>query len=191
MKYDEIINQENFDLPLSFKRFLSINNQHNRFGQSWGNYVHAYHRAFEVMARHMLENPIRNQCVTIPLFYLARHSMELALKETLLGFSDSGIQAVKAEGHNLLTLYDELLKVLKDNGVSDEQWSIHCHKIIVHLNKADPNGENFRYPEALNRKVFPEVEVDIEGLIRAHHHVTLLSDCVATMLDEQRFHESF
>jgi len=104
-----------------------------------------------------------------------------------MAFPMAASKESRLEKHNLLTLYDKLLKLLADIYGDDGHWSKHCRNIIVHLHNADPDGEKFRFPESLSREVFPEVDIDIAGLIRAHHHVTFLCDCVVTMLREERY----
>ena len=190
MTYDEILKEEDLQFPWRLKPLLKCRDNQDYGSQSWSYYAYSYDRAFEIMARHTLEYPINNQSLTIPLFYLARHSMELALEEALREIAHIGVDDARTDGHDLLKLYDDLQKILKDNGVNDDgRWSNHCRRILTHIHSADPKGEHFRYPAALNGNVFPEVTVNIEGLIRAHYHMTLLADCVVTMLQENRNYE--
>lgn len=54
----------------------------------------------------------------------------------------------------------------------------------MHIDEIDPNGETFRYPTDRKGKPFNYTRVEIEGLVRAHHHVTLITDASISMLQD-------
>ncbi|NKC48795.1 hypothetical protein HED54_12870 [Ochrobactrum anthropi ATCC 49188] len=113
MTYDEILKEEDLQFPWRLKPLLKCRDNQDYGSQSWSYYAYSYDRAFEIMARHTLEYPINNQSLTIPLFYLARHSMELALEEALREIAHIGVDDARTDGHDLLKLYDDLQKYSK------------------------------------------------------------------------------
>lgn len=185
--YDEIIQYQVSNIPQRLQPFLDKGTHWDSLSQTWGNYAHAYDRAFEIMASHYLSVHPRSDNLIIPLFYLARHSMELALKEALKECERYSPEPLKIGGHSLLKLFDKLEAYLVDNRfVETDTWSAHCRAVLAHIEATDPNGETFRYPESVKGEVFDAAEVAIEGLIQAHYHVTLLADCTVAMLEAMR-----
>lgn len=190
--FDELIQHPVSNIPQRLQPFLDTGASWDSLNQTWGNYAHAYERAFEVMARHYLSVYPASDNLIIPLFYLARHSMELALKEALKECERYSPVPLKIGGHSLLNLFDKLEAYLVDNQfVETDTWSAHCRAVLVHIEDVDPKGETFRYPESMKGEAFDAAEVDIEGLIQAHHHVTLLADCTVTMLEAMRPDEAY
>jgi hypothetical protein len=52
----------------------------------------------------------------MPLFYLARHSIELHLKEAILFYSEQHPRPPEIEGHRLMSLWNQLLRYMRGVG---------------------------------------------------------------------------
>ncbi|ANV25560.1 hypothetical protein BJF92_00595 [Rhizobium rhizosphaerae] len=174
------------ELPPKMRRFLTPRKNPGAYGQSWGYYAFAFDRAFEIMAEDYCRRYPSQEYLLIPLMQLARHSMELALKHALNECTFFANAPLKTDGHSLIVLYDRLNDFLLEKGMieGDDEWSIHVRKVIVHINKVDPTGEVFRYPTALGGDPFEAMDIDLKGLIEAHHHITSLADATVTMLQD-------
>lgn len=187
LDFNAIIRDEATNVPKEMEPFLRQAGRWDCENQTWARYNHAYDRAFTIMAEQCLNGKPGSANLVIPLFYLARHSMELALKEALHECHRGSSEDFKIQGHNLLKLFDQMEKYLVDNGfIAADEWSTYCRKLLMHINEVDPNGEAFRYPASKDGTPFQPSDVEIEGLIRAHHNVTLLADCTIQMLDDGR-----
>ena len=113
------------------------------------------------------------------------------MKEALHECRRSSSKDFEIKGHSLLKLFDQMEKYLVDNGfISTDAWSAYCRKLLIHIENVDSNGETFRYPAAIDGRPFQPTDVEIEGLIRAHHNITLLADCTIQMLDDGRDYEN-
>jgi hypothetical protein len=63
----------------------------------------------------------------MPLFYLARHSIELHVKETILFYSEQHARPPDLEGHRLMSLWNQLLGYLNGVGYgTDDDWTAYC-----------------------------------------------------------------
>ena len=142
-----------------------------------GVFRYGYASGFDELARKALEQWPNRQDLALPLFYLARHSIELALKDAIIEFAKTDDVRPEIEGHGLMQLWNQLKEYMKRWGTSpDDEWSIYVGKLLNHLHHHDPDGERFHYPENKKRVPFEWTRVDLEDLVRAHRHVTMYCD---------------
>src|SRR5713101_7513256 len=59
-------------------------------------------------ARNAFDAGHRGRNLSTPLFFLARHSIEIALKSTILEYAETDEVAAKVDGHDLVSLWDQL-----------------------------------------------------------------------------------
>jgi hypothetical protein len=153
------------------------------YARTWEYFVGAYGMAFDRLAEIALENWEGGQ-MTQPLFFLARHSMELSLKDAIVAYANAAGRTPTIEGHSLLRLWNELRKELRDAGwIENDNWQMHCHELINHLHEIDPDGERFRYPANIKGTSFEPSQVDLQELGVAHWHVGMFCDGCVEMLD--------
>lgn len=174
------------ELPPKMRRFLTPRKQPSGFEQTWNFYAFAFERAFEIMAEDYCQRYPNQDYLLIPLMQMARHSMELALKNAISECTFFSKEPLKVDGHGLLVLYDRLNRFLVDMGIieDDDEWTAHSRKFLIHIDQVDRTGEVFRYPTDLDGNRFDVFDIDMEGLIAAHHHITTLADATVTMLRE-------
>jgi hypothetical protein len=129
--------------------------------------------------------PKKNYIVQ-PMVYLARHSMELYLKWAINEYQNFlGDDAEKADHHNLTKLWNTLVKLLIAAGApTDNEYTKHCLKLLNHINQTDPDGEQFRYPHKKDGEAFELAKVDLEGLIKAHWHVSRSAEAYVDMIPD-------
>jgi hypothetical protein len=153
--------------------------------QTLSYYAHGYSVAFETLAREAIELWPRADYLRLPLFNLCRHSIELALKDAIQVVPLRSAREQIPTGHNLLKLWDQLIECFSEAGFpTDDNWTIYCRKLVKHLHDMDPTGEHFRYPSNNSGVSFKDTQVEYEGLIKAHSHITLYCDAVYSMLCE-------
>jgi hypothetical protein len=144
--------------------------------------AYSYSRAFEELARKAFEASYRGGNLSTPLFFLARHSIELALKSTILEYAESDDTTPKLEGHDLIALWEQLSAYMDRWGSpTTDDWGIMVRKLISDIQDADPRGDRFRYPSDVKGKRFELTHVELEGLVRAHNSITSYLDGCATM----------
>ena len=120
----------------------------------------------------MLEQWPNRQYLVLPLFYLARHSIELHLKDAILEFAKTDDVMPDLEGHGLMQLWNQFKDYMDRWGTpADDEWGVYIEKLMNHLHQHDPDGERFRYPENKKREPFGLTRVDLEDLVRAHWHI--------------------
>lgn len=170
-------------IPDKLQPFLARGEPYDGDVQSWGYFAHAYSVAFERLALDVLSHPRHLTYLKIPLLSLARHSVELHLKWAL----DECGQGDVPPSHDLGRLLSELFASMALVGIlSDGSWEDYCTTLIAHMRSWDSAGERFRYPANRGGAAFDPTRVDLEGLVRAHWHLTSLGDAVCTMLNELR-----
>lgn len=123
--------------------------------------------------------------MSIPLFFLARHSIELALKCTILEYAQTDDIAAKVDGHDLVSLWDQLSAFMARWGnPPTDDWGVIVTKQIADIQEVDPKGDRFRYPTDIKGKRFELTHVELEGLIQAHNSITTYLDACASMYSE-------
>jgi hypothetical protein len=175
--YDEI---DNFGSE--FSKFIHPREFTERYDGTWTYFAFTYERAFEQLARKAYDDGIRGMHLIEPLFFLAHHSMELALKATISEFAQIDEVPPQLTGHRLLDLWDQLYDVMERYGSPpNDHWGIKCRGLVAHIHEIDPEGDRYRYPSNRKGKEYAGTEVDIAGLIKAHGHVTTYLDACRSM----------
>lgn len=169
------------NFPSKIQKFIHVD-KGGHWRSGWGHISWEYNRAFEALAKKALEGRKGGDPFSYPLFYLARHSIELSLKATILEYAETDEKKPSLDGHGLLHLWNELGGYLERWGVpNSDEWGAHVHRLIGHLHESDPDGERYRYPSNRRGKEFKPTYVEIEGLIRAHWHITMYLDGCSEM----------
>lgn len=169
------------DIPRRVRRFLHRDEQIASWGQTTAYYAHAYANAFERLVMEALSIYPRSEYLRLPLFFLARHSAELHLKEVVRDYSlSAGLPYEAAKVHSLVTLWNMANKLVPI--VPEDGWSAHVGKLIHHFHNFDPDGQRFRYPEDNDGKPFDGTRVELERLAHAHGSITLWCEGVCDML---------
>lgn len=173
-------------IPNRFQRFLIREDPPSADEQRIEYYAYAYMVGFDRLAVEAIKLFPRSSYLCIPVFYLCRHSVELSMKAAITEV-ERYATSFPPEGHNLSNLWRRLLEGIRGAGFpTDDDWTRYCGKLINHLHETDPGGENFRYPCNRDGGVFPYTRVELEALVKAHHHLTGYCDAVISMLREGR-----
>jgi hypothetical protein len=176
-----------FALPQKFEKFLIQRPPDMSDEQSLHFYAFSYERAFEQLAEKARERWPGGGLLQLPLFYLARHSIELHLKWAIDEFVKYTNDRHVDSGHNLLVLWNELNRQFEVSGMpSSDEWGEHCDKLILYLHSIDPTGESFRYPHDLKGKQFRYTYVEFDGLVKAHHNLTMYCGASIDVLGDYR-----
>jgi hypothetical protein len=151
-----------------------------------GYMAYAYGRAFTEFADGALDDWPKKNYIVQPTVYLARHSMELYLKWAITEYQDYlGDHTHKTDHHSLTKLWNTLVKLLAAAGApTDDEYSRYCLKLLNHINQTDPDGEQFRYPHNKGGEAFELAQVDLEGLVKAHWHVSTYAEGSIEMIPE-------
>lgn len=184
--FDRILEKQLEGFPKKLKPFLHLATPASGIERTWEYFAYAYERAFDIMAEEYCRVHPNQTYLLMPLMHLARHSMELSLKNALNKCNEVCGASLSTDKHFLLPLYDRLDRFLIDYGMigGADDWAMFVRKVIVHIDKVDTTGEVFRYPTNLSGNPFESYNIDIEALITAHHHVTLLAEATVAMLDD-------
>jgi hypothetical protein len=181
--FDELMDLSEFDGHSQITQFVHKDSDINAYNSTWEFVAYSYERAFEELARKVFEEGShRVSNLSNPLFFLARHSVELAIKSTIDEYARTDEKEPDLAGHHLLDLWDQLAGYMDRWGVSaDDDWGRIVRQQVAHMQEADPKGDRFRYPLDIKGKPFEPKWVEIEGLIRAHNSITTYLDGSATM----------
>lgn len=133
----------------------------NKFFKAYENYF----RASKLLLDNI--NYMNSPDIIYPAAFLLRHSAELLIKSLICDFVNEqnilidkrrGIfldvngNKHKLEGHSLLFLYDELIKIASSNLVPLMNKDFKLRKKIERFSKQDNNSEYFRYPISKNSR---------------------------------------
>src|SRR5277367_1499914 len=99
---------QNFKVPQRFEKFLIRGEPASHSEQTLEYYGFAYEQAFNTLAERSLDRWHSGGFLTLPLFYLARHSIELSLKRAIAGFAEYTREDPPDCGHSLMRLWNEL-----------------------------------------------------------------------------------
>ena len=182
----DLVDEELEQVPIRLKPFIKKGGGINYGDQGWFSYEYQYKEGFEALADTALEVKPRGGYLEPVLFFLARHSIELSLKSVTFDLESwSGIEAVH-DTHNLMKLWNWLQKQMLAMGFAREDYGAYCEKLVNHINEVDPTGERFRYPSNNAKQPFEQADLDLEGLIKAHWHITTYADACRQMLSASR-----
>lgn len=183
--FDELLDLSEFDGHSQVAKYIHRGSDVNSYAKTWEYVSYSYARAFEELARKAFEMSHRGGNLSSPLFFLARHSVELALKSTLLEYAESDQTPPKLDGHDLVALWDQLEGYMGRWGSpATDDWGRMVRALITDIQDADPRGDRFRYPTDIKGNPFELTHIELEGLIRAHNSITSYLDGCATMHSE-------
>lgn len=170
-----------------FEKFLIRRPPDMSDEQSLHFYAFSYETAFEQLVERAKERWPGGGLLQLPLFYLARHSIELHLKWAIDEYGNYTNDRQANSGHNLLALWNELNRQFELAGMpSSDEWGKHCDKLIKYLHSIDPTGESFRYPHDLKGQRFQYTYVEFDGLVKAHHNLTMFCGASLDVLGDYR-----
>ncbi len=123
--------------------------------ERWSSYVTGYHRAIEVLIRHMCEYSPDLDTMIYPLVYLVRHAIELRMKALLLSCQYVlGRKRQVPITHDISRLWRQLKPALKEIYPDYDHVVLadSVDGLIDELTRADPKSVAFRYPEDADRR---------------------------------------
>jgi hypothetical protein len=183
--FDELLDLSEFDGQSLVAKYIHHGGDINSYATTWEYVAYTYSRAFDELARNAFDAGHRGSNLSTPLFFLARHSIELALKSTILEYAETDETAPKLEGHDLGALWKQLSSYMEQcRSPANDDWGIIVAKQIADIQEVDPRGDRFRYPTDIKGKRFELTHVELEGLIRAHNSITTYLDGCASMHSE-------
>ena len=160
-------------IPDHVEKFLHREPAPSPSDQTWGFYAHAYSAAFDMFAERVRERWRGGGLLQLPLFYFARHSVELNLKWVIFEFAEYTGVGPADQSHDLMKLWQELRRQLEAAKLPlDDHWGAHCARLIEHVHEIDKTGEAFRYPARRSGQSFDYTFVEFNGLVEAHEHIT-------------------
>src|SRR4051812_29286150 len=86
--------------PSAAARFVHRDPSGRAYEKTWERFSYGYSAAFEVLARKCLEKDADLGLLSTSLFYLARHSVELALKAAILEYAKTDETEPKLGTHS-------------------------------------------------------------------------------------------
>jgi hypothetical protein len=185
--FNEILDALEPDLservPKSLRPFLFRERPPSGFTQSLPFFAFGFEYAFQHLVTEAV-NRWPHDYLHVPVFFLARHSIELHLKRAISEAANYSTIEADLTGHRLLPLWQQLLNHASLAGLSvDDEYTAYCGKLINHLHEADPDSERFRYPTAKGGQQFKFTRIELDGLIKAHFHITTYCDGIVTTFD--------
>jgi len=102
-------------VPKQLRKFLKPTDT-VRFEGNWVHFAYGYEQVFKILAKEVREKWPGRDFLAMPLFYLARHSIELHLKEAILFYSQQHSRPPEIEGHRLMSLWNQLLGYVQGLG---------------------------------------------------------------------------
>ncbi|MCG2640596.1 MULTISPECIES: hypothetical protein [Bradyrhizobium] len=183
--YDELLDLSEFDGQSLMAKYIHHGGDINNFATTWEYVAFTYSLAFDELARKAYSPNHRASNLSIPLFFLARHAIELALKCAILEYALTDNATPKVDGHDLVSLWDQLSEFMARWGCpTTDEWGVVVAKQIADIQEVDPKGDRFRYPTDIKGKRFELTHVELEGLIRAHNSITMYLDACGQMHSE-------
>lgn len=141
--------------PLSVSSFMKKEYADNYIHDE---YIESYLTSAEILAEIENERTHPNGILTalvtpkpalsITIYYLSRHSIELSIKKYIKYFG----HAIKQE-HNLIKIWDSFDSLISDKTSNDDKNTLYnMKKFIEDINKLDKNGTVTRYPVDKNEE---------------------------------------
>lgn len=115
-------------------------------------YIRAYTECGELLFRYINENPTIKNNVFLPMCYLFRNGLELAMKEILFEESSYDFQTtaslLKDSSHSFMKLWRYINGDIINHagGLEDDETIINIEKYLIQLHKFDSASDKFRYP---------------------------------------------
>ena len=109
--------------------------------------VEGYQKSSEILVRSMLAQPAWCDVLIYPFAHNWRHHFELRLKWLLRVLRElHGQPATKIIGHRLAPLWSEVKALIAPlDYCIDSSDVVHAERLILELDRLDPDGQNFRY----------------------------------------------
>ncbi len=189
--YDELLDLSEFDGQSLIAKYIHQGGDINNYATTWEYVAFTYSLAFDELARKAYEPGHRVNHLSIPLFFLARHSVELELKSAIIEYAGTDETLPKIDGHDLVSLWNQLSAYMARWGnPTTDDWGVIVAKQIADIQEVDPKGDRFRYPTDIKGKRFELTHVELAGLILAHNSIATYLDACATMHSEGYRNES-
>ncbi|GIO85535.1 hypothetical protein J25TS5_24670 [Paenibacillus faecis] len=115
-------------------------------------YVKAYSESADILHQYTSKKEKTKDSLFIPMCYLYRNGIELAIKEILFEECSldhqSAVKKIKEKKHSILALWNSIkIEVVRHAGVSDDDAHIlNVEKYIQQLHDFDGASDKFRYP---------------------------------------------
>lgn len=156
-------------------------------------YVKAYTESADFLYEKMCNNNHLKETLFMPMCYLYRNSIELAMKEILLeecsyDFQQS-IKLINDSKHNLSKLWKAIKNdIMQNANVSKEDLTIiNAEKYIKQLHEIDSSSDKFRYPT--NKHLFlhykKKRKLDIKNVAMYFKDMTSFLNGVCIMMSVQ------
>lgn len=150
-----------------------------------GYFAHGYASAFERLIMVAVSVWPRADYLRLPVFFLARHSAELHLKEVIQDYCAASGRPYDVAGlHSLSALWNRASNLAQIP--PEDEWSAHVGRLIQHMHDFDSDGQRFRYPEDIAGMPFENTRVELERLANAHAQITLWCEGACEMLQASR-----
>jgi len=156
-------------------------------------YVKAYTESAEYLFNMMCKGKSLNDILFIPMCYLYRNAIELALKEILfqecsLGFQES-LKQINKKKHKVEGLWNLVKSEIKEHsGVSEDDETIrNAESYIKQLNYVDSSSDKFRYPTNDNLELYfkTKQQFDIKNVNKFFADLAYFLSAVNTMMSVQ------
>ena len=135
---------------------------------SWDLVSYSFQRCFEALWD--LASVDTSGLLQMPLLALWRQSVELAMKSTIL---DLAGRISGNPGHNLQTLFRQLLELRAAEGCQDDDdLARNVTAMISDVQAFDPFADRFRYPADRGGEPYKGVDIDLDKLFQAHWIIT-------------------
>jgi hypothetical protein len=106
--WDQLLDLHEIEqFPSAAAKFVHRDPSGSAYEKTWERFSHGYSVAFEILARRCLERDADPGLLSSSLFYLARHSVELAIKGAILEYAKTDKTLPKLGTHNLQILWDQ------------------------------------------------------------------------------------
>jgi hypothetical protein len=100
-------------VPAKVRKFLHRDEPHG-YAKTWEYFSYGYGSAFDELARKALETWPNRDYLSMPLFLLARHPIELHLKDTILEYTKTDDTPADLGTHNLMQLWTSVRQIYGD-----------------------------------------------------------------------------
>ncbi len=181
---DLFSDSELLKIPAEARQFLKVDHGPSMGESTWGYFAYGFSAGFEQLAMQAWKEWPRREYLRLPVLYLCRHSIELSIKAAIEDCAGYTGKRYEVEGHNLHSLWNELLSQVRYGGFpTEDEWTEHCAKLVSHIHSFDPTGERFRYPSSKTGLPFELTQVEFGELLKAHWHIKSYCEAVISMFD--------
>lgn len=180
---EEIYLEQEMENRPSMKGFLArCNNNTNITKGSWEFMSYEFEEAFE----ELWDIARLGRRMDNPLLFLWRHSVELSIKSALR-YINRGLP--KKLNHDIVTLFDELVKCTEAVGVScDDKLTHEVANLIREFASFDPHADRYRYPRSKDGKPREGIAIDLEKLYKSHSLILCWCQGAAVEVETGREH---